>query len=102
MSDGKTDTPETDAARAGCYFGCNLERERDSYHAAYDGAAEACRAFKRERDLALRRVKELEAMVTRLVELVAECGECPPNTGICTKTITCDDCIRDWAKGEPK
>jgi hypothetical protein len=152
VSDGKTDTPETDAARAGCYFGCNLERERDSYHAAYDGAAEACRAFKRERDLALRRVKELEAkidvvsadvesvmqafsvfrwvcdkrklpyeetpiaiakaikarieelegMVARLVELVAECGECPPNTGICTKTITCDDCIRDWAKGEPK
>ena len=58
--------------------------------------------LERERDAALRRVKELEGTVTRLVELVAECGECPPNTGICTITITCEECIREWAKGEPK
>jgi hypothetical protein len=44
VSDGKTETPDR-AARAGCYFGCNLKRERDE---------------------ALRRLKELEATIDML------------------------------------
>ena len=140
MSDGniKADTPETDALplwhgepAVAIEHAQRLERERDAAlrrvkeleakidvvsadvesvmqaFSVFRWVCDKCKLPYEETPIAIAkaikaRIEELEGMVTRLVELVAECGECPPNTGICTITITCEECIREWAKGEPK
>lgn len=41
-------------------------KERDGYHASYDGAAESCRVFKGERDAALHELSDLRVRLEAL------------------------------------
>jgi hypothetical protein len=89
-----TDTPETDAM---------IRPYNNTIAGCPAVAASLAQRLERERDAALRRVKELEAMVTRLVAWFEGVGVCPPDA-YCdphgAAAPTCDDCIREWAKGD--